>query len=122
MKLSTLMVIKAIICLSFGVLLLFFPEFLMDLLDVDIGEGGILFTRLYGASLWGNFFLTWLSRNAGESEALRAAVLGLFVYDAIGFVVALLAQLDDVMGTLGWGIVGIYLFLTLGFGYFYFKK
>jgi hypothetical protein len=48
--------------------------------------------------------------------------VGLFVYDAIGFVVALLAQLDGVMGTLGWGIVGIYLFLTLGFGYFYFKK
>ena len=122
MKLSTLMVIKAIVCLAFGVLLVFFPEFLTDLLDVDIGEGGIFFTRLYGASLWGNFFLTWLSRNASESEALRAAVVGLFVYDAIGFVVALLAQLNDVMGTLGWGIVAIYLFLTLGFGYFYFKK
>ena len=122
MKLSTMMVIKAIVCLSFGVLLLFFPEFLTDLLDVDMGEGGILFTRLYGAALWGNFFLTWFSRNSVESEALRAAVLGLFVYDAIGLVVAVLATLDGVMGTLGWGIVGVYLFMTLGFGYFYFKK
>lgn len=122
MKLGTMMVIKAIICLSFGVLLLFFPEFLTDLLEIDIEEGGILFVRLYGASLWGNFFLTWLSRNAAESEALRAAVVGLFVYDAIGLVVAVLATLDGVMGTLGWGIVGVYLCMTLGFGYFYFKK
>jgi hypothetical protein len=66
--------------------------------------------------------LTWFARNDAGSEALQATVLSLFVYDAIGFVVALMAVLSGVMNALGWAIVGLYLLLTLGFGYFQFKK
>jgi hypothetical protein len=41
----------------------------------------------------------------------------LFVYDAIGFVVTLLAVFSGVLNPLGWGIVVVYLFFTLGSGY-----
>lgn len=48
----------------------------------------------------------------------RAIIIGLFVYDLLGFAVTLYALLTNVLGALGWIIAGIYLLLTLGFGYF----
>ena len=48
----------------------------------------------------------------------RAIVWDLFVYDAIAFVAMLLIQLSGGFNLLGWGIVAIYLFFALGFGYF----
>ena len=122
MKLSTLMVVKAIVCLGFGILLVAIPGLLMSLYGVTLDEGGILMARLYGASLMGNLMLTWFSRNDPGSEALRAAVLGLFVYDAVGLVVALIAMLSGVMNALGWSVVAIYLVFTVGYGYFQFAK
>lgn len=122
MKLSTMMVIKAVICLVFGILFLLAPGPLMSFYGVTLGSGGILLARLYGASLIGNLLLTWFARNDAGSDALWAAVLALFVYDAIGFVVALVAVLSGVMNTLGWAVVGLYLLLAVGFGYFQFVK
>jgi hypothetical protein len=122
MKLSTLMVVKAVVCLGFGILLLAIPGLLMSLYGVTLDQGGVLMARLYGASLLGNLLLTWFSRNDPGSEALRAAVLGLFVYDAVGLIVALVAVLSGVMNALGWSVVAIYLLLTVGYGYFQFVK
>ena len=65
---------------------------------------------------------TWFVHKDFELEALRASVLALFVYDAIGVIVALFAVLAGVMNSLGWIVVGLYLFLALGFGYFLVKK
>jgi hypothetical protein len=42
----------------------------------------------------------------------------LCVYDAIGFVVTLIAQFTGVLGPLGWFAAVIYLFFAVGFGYF----
>lgn len=117
MKFSTVMVIKAIVCLVFGFLLVLVPGTLLSVLGITAGPGGIFIARLYGASLFGNLMLSWFARNAAESSARRAITLDLFVYDAIAFVVALVAQLCALMNPLGWFIVVVYLFFTLGFGY-----
>lgn len=122
MKLSSLMIIKAIVCLVFGSLLLLLPTTLLSLYGVTAGPAGILMARLYAAVLFGNLMVTWFARNAGETVTRRAIVLDLFVYDAIGFVVALLTQLSGVTNVLGWSVIVIYLFFTLAFGYFQFMK
>jgi hypothetical protein len=111
------MVIKAIVCLVFGFLLVVVPGVLLSILGITIDPGGVFIARLYGASLFGNFMLSWYARNVAESIARRVIALDLFVYDTIGFVVALLAQLSGLMNALGWFIVVVYLFFTLGFGY-----
>ena len=103
MKFQTLMIIKAVVCLVLGVPILLVPVFLYS---------------LFGASLIGNLMLTWFARNAVESEARRAIALALCVYDAIGFVVTLVAQFTGVLGPLGWFAALIYLFFAIGFGYF----
>jgi len=118
MKFKTLMVIKAVVCLGFGPLLLFVPGPLLTLLGSSFGPGAAITAREYGAALLGNLMLTWFARKAEESVARRAIVLDLFVYDAIAFVAVLLIQLSGGLNLLGWGIVAIYLFFTLGFGYF----
>jgi hypothetical protein len=62
--------------------------------------------------------ITWFAREAVESEARRAILLGLCVYDALGLVVTLIALFAGTLNALGWLIVVIYLFFALGFGYF----
>ena len=118
MKFKTLMVIKAVVCLGFGPLLLFLPGPLLTLLGSTFGPGAALTAREYGAALIGNLMLTWFARNAEESVVRRVIILDLFVYDAIALVATLLIQLSGGLNLLGWGIVAVYLFFTVGFGYF----
>lgn len=121
MKYKTLMIIKAIICVSFGFLLLVFPGFLLNLMGAELGPGGLYAARLYGSSLVGTLLLTWFSQDAGKSSARRAIILDLFIYDGIALIVTLIAALSGVLNWLGWGIVGILLFLTVGYGHFWFN-
>ena len=122
MSLKTLMIIKAVVCLSLGSLILIAPDFTYGIFGTTLNDGGTFAAREYGAALIGALCLTWYARNSGESQARRAIILDLFVYDAIGFVVTLIAQLSGVFNWLGWGIAVIYLFFAAGFGYFWFKK
>jgi hypothetical protein len=112
------MIIKAIVCLGFGPLLLFFPGWLLNLLGTTYGPGAALTAREYGATLIGNMLLTWFARNAGKSIARKAIIIHLFVYDAIALIATLAIQLSGGLNTLGWSIVFVYFFFTIGFGYF----
>jgi hypothetical protein len=122
MKFKTLMVIKAVVCLGFAPLFLFLPRQLLGLFGTAFGSAAVLVTREYGAALAGNLMLTWFARKAEESVARRAIILDLFIYDAVAFLATLIIQLSGGMNVLGWGVVAIYLFFTIGFGYFLFQK
>ena len=82
MNFKTLMIIKAVVCLGFGPVLLFFPGQLLNLLGLSFGLGAAFTAREYGAALMGNLMLTWFARGAEASVARRAIILNLFVYDA----------------------------------------
>lgn len=117
MTFKTLMVIKAVVCLVFGVLLVLVPGQLLKLLGATLGAGGMLTSREYGSCLLGNLMLCWFARNAERSPVRRAIILHLFVYDAVALIATLIAQLSGVMNTLGWSIVAVYFFFAAGFGY-----
>jgi len=118
MKLKTLLIIKAIVCLCLGIPILLVPNFIYSIFGATLAAGGVFAAREYGASMMGNLMLTWFARNSQESDARWAIILALFVYDGIGFVVTLIAILSGALNSLGWLIVVLYLFLALGFGYF----
>jgi len=122
MGFQVLMIIKAVVCLGFGPLLLFFPEQLLTVLGSSFGPGAAITAREYGAALIGNLVLTWGARKAEDSVARRAIIWALFVYDAIALVAMLVIQIQGGMNWLGWGVVAIYLFFTVGFGLFLFPK
>jgi len=117
MTFKNLMIIKAVVCLGFGIILVFVPGVLMDFLGSSLGPGGTFLGRVYGAGLFGTLMLTWFARTAAESEARRPILLHLFVYDAIGLIVTVLAVISGVLNALGWSIVAVYLLITLGSGY-----
>jgi hypothetical protein len=117
MQFRSLMVIKAVVCLVFGIILISVPGTLLSLFGASLSPGGAFTAREYAASLFGNFFLTWFARNATASSARYAIILALFVYDAIAFVMTVLTVLFGVLNPLGWLVAVIYLFFTLGFGY-----
>jgi hypothetical protein len=122
MKLKTLLIIKAIVCLCFGIPILVVPNFVYSIFGATLAAGGIFAAREYGASMMGNLMLTWFARNSQESDARWAIVFALFVYDAFGFVVSLMAILSGAINPLGWLVVVLYLLLALGFGYFLLPK
>ena len=122
MKLKTLLIIKAIVCLCFGVSILFVPNFVYSIFGATLAAGGVFAAREYGASMMGNLMLTWFARNSQESDARWAIILALFIYDAVGFVITLIAIFSGALNSLGWLIVVLYLFFAVGFGYFLIPK
>ena len=122
MKISTLMVINAVISIIFGIAFVVLPAQVVSLYGVT-AEAPLKYTgQLFGAALIAFAILTWSARNAADSEARRAIILALFIGHGIGFIVSLIGQIGGVVNTFGWSTVVIYLFLSLGFGYFQFAK
>lgn len=122
MKLSLIMIINAIVALIFGVAFVLAPTATGSLYGLEPDEPLKYIVQLFGAALLSIGVLTWLAKNAAESDTLRAIVLALFVGNAVGFIVALMGQLAGVVNALGWLSVAIYLVLALGYGYFQFIK
>jgi hypothetical protein len=122
MKLKTLLIIKAAVCLCLGIPILLVPDFIYSIFGATLAAGGVFAAREYGASLIGNLLLTWFARNSQHSDARWAIILALCVYDALGVVVTLIAILSGVLNPLAWLVVALYLFLALGFGYFLLPK
>ena len=123
MKLCNLMATKAVIVVVFGIGFILMPTTIMAFYGLTLNPGGAVMTQLFGASFILLGILLWFAKNAPRSEvALRAIVLAVTVGDAIGFIIALLAQLSGMMNALGWVNVALYLLLALGFGYFQFVK
>lgn len=122
MNLKTLFVITTIITLVFGVLFIVIPTQFYSWYGIDSNVALDYIGRLFGAALIAVGLISWQARNAADSDARRAIVLSFFIADGIGFIIALIGQLNHVVGNLGWLTVIIYLLISLGFGYFQFSK
>lgn len=121
MSFKMMMIIKALVCLFFGVLMLAIPVWLFSLFGLTIPPEVAFPAREYGAAMIGIMFITWMGRNAVESDIRKGTIIGLTIYDAIGFVITLIAMLNGTFNALGWLVVVLYLFLALGFGWFWLK-
>ena len=117
MTFHSLLIIKAIVCLFFGAFLLAAPGLLFGILGTTLNAGGKFTAREYGAALIGTLLLTWFAKDVRASDARRAILLDLLVYDGIGVVITFVAAASGVLTTLGWGIVVVYLFFAAGSGY-----
>jgi len=123
MKFKTMMVIKAVVCLVMGSWLMFFYNSIANLLGAfSLTNALSLFhAQEYAGAMFGIMLITWFGRNAVESDLRRGIIWGLTIYDAIGFVISVIATLNGLFNFLGWSIAALYLFLTLGFVYFLIK-
>jgi len=122
MKLSVLLAVNAAIAAAFGLGFVLVPAEVVATYGVALPAGSAVVARLFGAMLVGQAVLSWQARAAGPSEALRAIVLGFFVAETLGFVLAVHAVVTGAVNVLGWSTVAIYAFLAAGFGVFAFGK
>lgn len=117
MKLKTLMSIKSAICLLFGIALVLVPAQLVSLYGISLTEGGVLMTRLFGASFVLLGLWLGLDRNTQEAESKRAVAISVSVGDVIGCVIMIYASLTGTINALGWFNAVLYLLLAIGFAY-----
>ncbi len=116
------MIINAVVMAVFGVAFVLVPGQAFSIFGVEASAILKSTGQMLGAYAVGIAVLTWSARKSNDSAARRAIVLALFIGNAVGFVVTLIGQLNNVIGALGWSTVAIYLLLALGFGYFQFAK
>lgn len=119
MKFSTLMSIKSIVCLFFGIGLVLLPTTMMSFYGARLDAAGNFMAQLFGQAFFLLGLLLWLMRNTSDASTVKAFSMSLFLGDAVGFVVSLIAVLNGVMNALGWTTVALYLLIGLGFGYFW---
>jgi hypothetical protein len=122
MKLSTLLVVAAVIGAAFGVAFAVASGPLLSVYGITLDKAGTLVAQLFGALLIGLAVLNWFARNVTDPEARQAIVYGNLVGDVIGFVVILIGQLAGIANAVGWSSVAIYLLLALGFAYVQFMQ
>ena len=124
MKLKHLFIVHSVVALFHGGGFVLAPKLFMSLYGISLADSEATFiARLFGAALLIYCFVAWFARDAEDSAARRAIVLGFFLSGIVGFIVSLLGQLSGVMNALGWLVVGLYLVIAGGgYGYFYFIK
>lgn len=122
MQLKVLFILTAIIALVFGILFILIPAQMYSLYSIESNSVLNYMGQLFGGALIGIGLISWGSRNTADSDARKAIILGFLIADVVGFIVALIGQLNNIVGDLGWLTVAIYLLLSLGFAYFQFSK
>jgi hypothetical protein len=93
----------------------------MSYYGATLDTAGTFMTQLFGQAFFLLGLLLWLMRNTTEASTVKAFSISLFLGDAVGVVVSLIAVLNGVVNALGWTTVALYLFIGLGFGYFWLK-
>ena len=86
---------------------------------VTMNAAHIFTAQIMGAANLGIAFLLLFTLKSKDTKGI---VIGMFVFHFIGFVVSVMAMLNNVMSSSGWSAVGIFLILSIGWAYFLFKK
>jgi len=122
MKLNPFLAVNAATGLVLGLVLILVPRPFLAFNGIEADAVGLTIARLFGAEFIGFNIATWMARSSSDPSARRIVVLGHFVSESLGFILALLAKLAGLGNALFWGIVAVYLFFALGFAYFQFVK
>jgi hypothetical protein len=122
MKLSTLLVITAVVALIFGILFVLVPTTMLSIYGLTQGPAEALVAQYFGTSLIFAGLVAWLMRKVTDASAQRAVVLGFLITDVLGVIISLIGTLSGTMNSVGWTVVIIYLLLAIGFASIQFKK
>ena len=117
-----LIIIMAILSLVWGVAFILTPKFFWSLYGITLDSQGVYMSRQLGTLFMILGLILWFAKDDQGSVALHAIVLGLFLGNALGFILGLIGQLTVDISALGWVGVLSYLLLALGFGYAFLKR
>jgi hypothetical protein len=109
----------SVVAFIFALGFILMPAQLTSFYNVTLNEGGVFIGQLFGAALLGFAVLNWIGRHFSDDQARQGLVNANLAGDVVGFIFALLGQVNGVSGVnaLGWSTVAFYLLLSAGFAY-----
>lgn len=122
MSRSSFLTIHAILAVAFGVGLILGPAQTAAMYGNTVDAFAASVLRLLGSSFLAIGGIAWLARGSEDGKGLRAILGGMALGVIAGFVASLYAQLQGVSNALGWSTVAIYLFLSVGYLFFFARK
>ena len=120
MNIRTAFTINTVMALLFGIGFLLLPGFLLPIFGMSSAPAAAFLAQLLGSALIGIAVVSWLVRDSGYSPPVRAILIGLLIFNVLGFIVSLLAVLTGVMNAVGWIIPAAFLIEALPRVYFLF--
>jgi hypothetical protein len=120
MKFNTFLAIAAVLAALYGFGFLLIPAQTVGFYGITLDINGLFIARYLGSAFLGVAVITWLARGLTAQDALKPIILADLVISVTGLVVAVWDAFAGDGNALSWATVVIYLFLTLGFGYFQF--
>jgi hypothetical protein len=118
MSRSVFMTIAAVAAVIYGLGLVLAPATILEMHGVAGAPGANFVARNFGGALLGLGYMSFVARNAADSDALKALLCGTLVTTIVGAIACLFAVLNGVMNGLGW--VPVIVDVLLAIGYFYF--
>ncbi len=122
MSLKTVFLINAIVAGFFALVSLIIPVTLLSSYGVESNAGIVLMTRFFGVTLLAIALATFYLKDSEFNSEVKSVVLALLISDIVGVVVAIWGQVSNIVNTLGWSIIIIYVFLTIAYLSIYSKK
>jgi len=120
MKLRNLFLLNTVVALLFALGFLLMPAVLLDVFGFPSNGSTKFLGQIIGVELLVGGLSTFFARDTREHTTRQALSLANLTASVIGVIVSLGGMFTGVMNGLGWVIVGTYLVLALGFGYFQF--
>ena len=85
----------------------------------EITDTVVLFAQVLGAGIFNYALVAFLARDAGPSKGRDAIVIGFCITNLLGAIFTGLGVSAGLTTPMGWGAVGLYAILALGYGYFW---
>jgi apolipoprotein N-acyltransferase len=120
MTLRHLFIVTSVFTAVYGLGLLVVPGAVSAFYGQQVEVSGYANTRMWGAAIIGFALLTWLCRNAEDSQVRRGIVLALFCYFIVALATCLLNFWTVPQPLIAWTTPLLYLLLAIAYGYFHF--
>src|ERR1700730_5938809 len=118
LTLRSFFTIPAVLSFLFGIGFVLAPSQVLANYGIETSPALALVGRLFGGVLLTLSVILWLAKDFRDQAAVRAVLLGALLGDVVNLIVAAMGALSGTSNALGWSTVVIYLYGTLGSGYF----
>jgi hypothetical protein len=122
MKLRWVFAANAVIAGLTGVLSILLPGLMYAIYGLTSTASAQLVGQFLGTGLVGEAIITWGLRNTAPGPVRNTLTLALFVASVLGCAVAFIAQVNGVLGPLGWATVAVNGLFAVAYAYYRFVR
>lgn len=122
MNLKTFFTINAILFIPFGIIMLFTPSTIFNMLDVILDSDGLLMASMVGSMLLSFGLVCFVARGfEGPSIALQAILIGNLSFHVIDSILTFKGAFTGDMNNLAYLFSTMHLLMAIGFLFFFLK-